>query len=127
MGDLLKQGAEFLHAQRSAHMASDVVFVRGAESVVLSATIGHTDFEEADTDGFIQRVQTRDYLVLAADLVLGGQPSTPVRGDIIRETIGEKVFVYEVMSPGNEPLWRWSDPHRNTIRIHTKHTDTEDA
>jgi len=29
--------------------------------------------------------------------------------------------IYEVMSPGNEPHFRWSDTYRQTLRIHTKH------
>jgi len=29
-------------------------------------------------------------------------------------------FIYEVMAPGNEPPWRYSDPYRRTLRIHTK-------
>jgi len=32
-----------------------------------------------------------------------------------------------VMAPGKEPAWRYSDPYRKTLRIHTKHVDTEVA
>ena len=27
---------------------------------------------------------------------------------------------YEVMAPGGEPVWRWSDPYHQVYRIHTK-------
>ena len=50
----------------------------------------------------------------------------PQRGDRIRETQGQQVFVYEVTAPGKEPVWRYSDPYRKTLRVHTKQTDVED-
>lgn len=61
------------------------------------------------------------------DLVLGGATALPKAGDRVRETDGGKVFVYEVMAPGNEPAWRYSDPYRRALRIHTKHVATEAA
>jgi hypothetical protein len=67
----------------------------------------------------------RDFLIHAADLVLAGNPTLPERGDIIRETQGGKVFVYEVMAPGGEPPWRWSDVYRKVLRIHAKQVGVE--
>jgi hypothetical protein len=64
-------------------------------------------------------------LIHAADLVLGGTPILPQRGDIIRETQGDKTLVYEVMAPGKEPAWRWSDAFRKVLRIHAKQVGTE--
>lgn len=71
------------------------------------------------------RVESRDYLITTADLMLDGSATLPQRGDCIRETQGSLVFVYEVMAPGNEPPWRYSDPYRRALRIHTKQTDVE--
>ncbi|GJQ27312.1 MAG: hypothetical protein HBSAPP02_23440 [Phycisphaerae bacterium] len=102
-----------------------VTYQRGNQSVELAATIGRTEFEQADHFGVIHRTQSRDFLVRAADLVLGGEPALPVAGDRIREGDGEKTFVYEVMAPGGEPPFRYSDPYRRTLRIHTKHVTTE--
>jgi hypothetical protein len=73
----------------------------------------------------VERIESRDFLILAEDLVLDGTVVLPVRGDRIRETQGGKVYVYEVVAPGNEPCWRYSDPFRKTLRIHTKHIATE--
>ncbi len=39
-------------------------------------------------------------------------------------TDGDTTFVYELMSIGNEPPWRYSDPFRIKLRIHTKRVDT---
>jgi mono/diheme cytochrome c family protein len=74
---------------------------------------------------WFHRTESRDYLVSAEDLVLGGVVERPKAGDRIRETEGEQLLIYEVMAPGGEPPWRWSDRHRRTLRIHTKYVGTE--
>jgi hypothetical protein len=45
----------------------------------------------------------------------------------VLETVGAAVLVYEVNAPGGEPPFRFSDPDRRTLRIHTKHIGTEAA
>ncbi len=93
----------------------------------MPATIGRTEFEIAGDYGVIERVESRDFLVLTEDLVLVGNATLPERGDRIRETRGTTTYVYEVMAPGQEPHWRYSDPYRKTLRIHTKQIATEAA
>ena len=112
MGDLLAWGAAWLEQQRTRHLSTTVTYVRGASSVVVAATIGRTKFDV--DDGHVVRVDftDRDFLILAADLILDGQPAEPDRGDLIRE--GSREF--EVLE------WRFSDPYRQTFRITTKHT-----
>jgi len=104
-----------------------VTYQRGEDAVEVHAAIGRTVFEIDDGFGLIEKVESRDYLVPAAELVLEGSQVLPERGDRIRETQDSKVFVYEVMAPGKEPHFRFSDAYRRTLRIHTKHVDTEDA
>ena len=125
MTDLLQQGSEWLEEQRTRYAASTVQYVRGSRSVEIAATIGRTTFEVDDGYGVLVRHQSRDFLALAADLVLEGELVLPERGDRIRETQGQQVFVYEVMAPGKEPCWRYSDPYRKTLRIHTQQIATE--
>ena len=120
MADLLETGSDWLQDQRTKHMSRQVVYQRGSESVSLAATIGRTVFEIDDGQGLLERYESRDFLVLADDLVLAGSKTLPKSGDRIRETQGSDVFVYEVMAPGGEPVWRYSDPYRKTLRIHTK-------
>jgi len=127
MPDLLRTGSDWLETQRTEHLTRSVVYERGASSVAAPATVGRTVFEVDDGAGVLMRVESRDYLVLAAHLVLDGQATVPQRGDRIRETEGTQTFVYEVMAPGKEPPWRYSDPFRKTLRIHTKQVDTENA
>lgn len=120
MTDLLEKGSTWLEDQRTRHLTRLVAYQRGANSVEVKATIGRTIFEQTDDLGVLQKTESRDYLVRTADLVLGGTPTLPRAGDRIRETGSDKVFVYEVMAPGGEPAFRFSDPYRQGLRIHTK-------
>lgn len=125
MADLLQTGSTWLEDQRHQHMTRPVVYLRGGESVGLDATVGRTVFEQQDQFGSLQRTESRDYLVRASDLVLGGAQIEPTVGDRIREPSGTSALLYEVMSPGNEPPFRFSDPERSTLRIHTKFVGLE--
>lgn len=127
MSDLLETGAVWLETQRTKYVTRRVVYRRGAEAVELPATIGRTVFRLDKGYGLAERIESRDYLVLVVDLVLGGAPILPKPGDQVRETEGGQVFIYEVMAPGNEPCWRYSDPFRRTYRIHSKLAATEAA
>ena len=125
MGDLLDRGSAFLDDQRHKHMSRTVVYQRGAEAKEVLATIGKTEFEQADDAGLIHRVESRDFLVRTTNLDLGSGPILPRAGDQVRETVGAQVFVYEVNAPGGQPPFRYSDPYRRVLRIHTKHIGTE--
>ena len=127
MGNLFECGNAWLADQLKAHGSSEVTYQRGADQVEVQATIGKTEFEVDDGSGIIQRFQSRDYLIQTDDLQLGGQATLPVAGDRVRETVGDQTFVYEVLAPGNEPHFRYSDPFRKVLRIHTKHVGTENA
>ena len=127
MADLLQQASAWLEEKRTQHAAQTVCYARGSQSKDLVATIGKTTFEVDDGYGVLVRHESRDFLMLAADLTLGGTPTLPQRGDRIRETQAGQVFVYEVTAPGKEPCWRYSDAYRKTLRIHTKQVDTEAA
>jgi len=124
VADLLTQGSELIDRTRRAHLSRTVVYRRGADSVEIAATIGSTAFDRTDEYGVVHRIESRDYLVAAADLVLGGEAVTPKAGDRITETGDTSVLEYEVMSPGDAPAWRYSDPQRRTLRIHTKFVRT---
>ena len=124
MGNMLENGDAWLADQLKTHASMEVTFVRDLEQVLVQATIGKTEFEIDDGSGIVERFQSRDYLIHAADLVLGGSESLPEPGDRIQETQGGQTFTYEVMAPGDQPCWRYSDPFRRLLRIHTKHVAT---
>lgn len=125
MADLLERGEAWLDDQRHQHMTGTVTYGRGDDTVDVQATVGRTVFEQADDYGIVQKTESRDYLIRTKDLVLDGQTRLPQRGDLVREKDGDSTFVYEVLAPGSEPPFRYSDPYRRTLRIHTKHVATE--
>lgn len=125
MADLLEQGAAFLDDRRHEHLTRTVTYKRGVDNVDLAATVGRTVFEQADESGFIRKVESRDFIVRRTELILGGVETLPKAGDRVRDPDGSQTQVYEVMAPGGEPPFRFSDPYRKVLRIHTKHVATE--
>jgi len=127
--DLLERASNWLEDQRTRHATRPVTYQRSLfTSAPINATVGKTVFEQADEFGVVQKVESRDYLMFTTDLVLNSEVTLPQRGDRVRETQGSKTFTYEVVAPGGggEPVFRYSDPYRKTLRIHTKHTNTEE-
>ena len=120
---MLQQGLDWLEEQRKAHMVRTVTYRRGAYTVSVAATVGKTVFEEDDGQGIIIEQQVRDYLVAAADLVLGGEQIEPKRGDLIEESRGSRTHVYEVSSIGARPPCELCDPSGTTLRIHTRQAE----
>jgi len=126
MPDLLHFGLDWLGDQLKAHVSHSVVYRRGSDEATVLATIGRTLLKLDDGYGGVRMEWTdRDFLIHSADLVLGGNAVLPQRGDLIRETQGSTIFVYEVMAPGKEPAWRWSDVYRKMLRIHSKQVGVE--
>ena len=120
MTDLLQTGSAWLEAMRHAHTTHAVTYSRGAASVELAATVGRTEYDVDIGHGVVERYESRDYLLRAADLVLAGAATTPQAGDRIAEVIGTATVVYGVMAPAAEPLWAYADAGRLTMRVHTK-------
>jgi hypothetical protein len=127
VSDLLDKGSAWLEGQRKKHATREVTYSRGAASVLVKATIGRTLFEQDDGAGVIVRMQVRDYLIDTADLVLAGEQTLPAKGDRIEEFDAGQKHTYEVLPLGGEQHWRYSDPYRRTLRIHTKLIETEEA
>lgn len=112
--DLLLQGSQWLEQRRTAHCSSPVAYLRaGQPDAAVSATFGQTDYEAADESGLTVGAHVWDFLILS-DALPGVEPNT---GDVIVAN-GRR---YEVMAFGGDFRgWRWSDPYRQTYRIHTK-------
>lgn len=119
--DLLRDGLGWLDRQRERFLARTVRYRRGALEAVLLATIGRTVFRLDIGMGVTERIEARDYLISTTSYPFG----VPLRGDRISEDDDGKRHTYEVLAPGGEPPWRWSDPHRRCLRIHTKYLTTE--
>jgi len=123
MGDLLRQGSQWLGAQLKEHASSPVTYRRDETELVVNATFGRTEYEVEDEHGLRVAAHVTDFLILGADLAptfgepeAGDQIVAPSAGS------GQAGVVYEVMNLAGQGHWRWSCPHRFTMRIHTKQT-----
>lgn len=85
----------------------------GERELTVSVVPGKTVFRSSNEYGGWIRTESRDFIISA-----GQFDFEPEKGDAI-VFAGEE---YEVLAPAGEPVWRWSDPYRTAMRIHTKHT-----
>lgn len=134
MTNLLGIGLAWLETQRVRHLTIPVTYRRpatggggsgsgsAARELTVPATVGSTTFEVVSAAGVLERIESRDYLIGAAALAALGPPQ---RGDQVIEVTGGARHTAEVLAPGREPHWRWSDVNRTCYRIHTKHLLTE--
>ena len=125
MSDLLRDGQNWLADKLTKHASRTVVYRRGELGVELVATIGRSMYDQDDGEGIITRSQVRDFLIDTNLLLFSIIGSLPRRGDQVIEIDGDKTFIFEVMSLGGDPPWRYSDPFRLKLRIHTKQIDSQ--
>ena len=126
MTDLLESGQNWLAGKLKTHASREVVYLRGASHIAVSATIGRTLLKLDDGYGGIRMEWTdRDFLIQAAEIDFGGGPVSPERGDCIQDTVGSIVSTYEVTAYGGEPPFRPSEPFGIVLRIHTKCIEQE--
>ncbi len=105
-------------AQRAARRLGgiEIVYRRGDDDLPLSATLGRSTWQLENGSAGLVVFESRDYLIDAAGLQLRGAPLIPQRHD----KIVEGCFVYGVLDEASIPAWRYSDPFRLQIRVHTK-------
>jgi hypothetical protein len=126
MTDMLRDGLSWLAGKLTSHAAREVTYQRGESQATVLATLGKTVAEQDSGEGLIMRIEIRDYLIDTASLVIDGQQVLPERGDLIIETEDGKSFTYEVLPIGSDRAWRYSDPFRLKLRIHTRLIATEE-
>ncbi len=115
MSNIFKKGIEFLTEKLKAHASETVIYKRGLDTINIQATFGKTDYKTEDESGFQIGGAIIDFLFAAEDLVIDGTQTTPRAGDQIQtdSTIYEAMFL-------PTGYWRYSDPYRTMIRLHTK-------
>lgn len=117
--NLLDAAAEWLNEQRRECLSVPIIYrPKTGGSFEIPATLGRTLFRTENEYGSTIRIESRDFLVAAADF-----PNEPKRGD----TIIYNGCRYEVLAPNGEPVWRWSGAYHSTRRIHTKEIGAENA
>lgn len=120
MTNRLQDGVAWLGGQLKDHAGTSIAYQRGANTVTLTGTATLHEYEIVDQDGFSATVLSRDYIVHAADLVLGGAEIAPRAGDQITETIGAVACSFEVMPLGMKKEYEPVDRDGLLLMIHTK-------
>lgn len=92
-----------------------VTVARGGDSVEVTAVVGQSDHETLDDTGMPVTIQSRDFMLAAADYAPAGSAVVPLKGD----RITEGTRVYAVRDIGSAACWAYSDQGRTTIRVHT--------
>lgn len=110
---MLDAGTAHLASSLTQHAGYTITYAKRKIQKTLKATRGSTPFEASDTEGIIHRTVSRDYLVAATDWPYDVDPED---GD--RITDAGKVYIVRSMT--GQPVWRFSDPGENLMRIHTK-------
>lgn len=113
MADLIALGALWLRGIQRSHASHPVTYQSGATSLSdVPATVGRTDWEQANTEGLLTRNELRDYLIDVADL-----PNiVPAAGD----KIIDGPATYEICNGPEGHCFRYSDPAQLRYRIHTQ-------
>lgn len=113
--------AAALHSYKAmqAFNGRSIVYQRpslGQSVTITKAVPGRTTHDITQDGMTIEQVKSEDYLVLASELILGGQATLPRKGD--------KILVegrtLAVLCVGSEPQYKYWDPNRLVLRIHTK-------
>ena len=114
---MLGEAMDALRRAETEWFGEKVSYLTGdGEEIEVSAVPGKTVFRQRNEYGMWTRVETRDFIIRHADFAV-----VPRKGDVIAWNGSE----YEVLAPGDEPVWRWSDPMKTALRIHTKETGGE--
>lgn len=122
MGAIARAIAAAATAQRRVD-GTKVIYRRGGSDIPdLPVTKAIGRHELLDASGSLIQVQTQDFVIVAASLVLDGSPITPARGDKIIETRSDGDHTYEPYFLPDESCWKWSDSHQQTLRLHTQET-----
>ena len=72
MADLLEEASAWLDGQRTRFLSRPVEYRRGQDHAAVSAAVGRSSFEVIDDTGAAISLESRDFIVPAAELVFGG-------------------------------------------------------
>ena len=120
MVSMLRTGTEWLRDKRVSHMSRTVVYRRVDNTVSVSATVANSSFEQTESNALVGHLEFRDFIIRTADLILASVNVLPEIGDLVDEVREGITYTYQVTAPGIESPWRYSDPYKNILRIHTK-------
>ncbi len=103
-----------------------VTYVYGGTDIPVTAEAALHDYEVSrDHEEAPTIIQSRDFVISAAALVVAGSPVTPRAGNTIKQTINGSLEIFQVMPLGDRPAAEHTDTSGTSWLIHTKHVGTE--
>jgi hypothetical protein len=113
--------------QLLAERGTTVTYQAGNSRVAWRVLIGRSTYQAADRSGVIEERDCRDFCGVAGELTIGGQPVIPQRGHRIVEATPAGNDTYDLLpvETGEKP-YRYMDPDRLLLRVHTKRILTSD-
>ena len=108
---MIEAALESLRAMQGDVLGKDATYRRGSEDIPLRVVVGRSAFRSQNDSGVWMRTSSHDFIVAKDALGFAPEPGDAIVFDGLE---------YEVLAPRGESVWRWSDPHRTAIRIHTK-------
>ena len=110
MADMFSDGLVSLAADRNAYLSVAVTYRRGALSVPILAMPSVTQREVVGDDHVTRIWEGRDFVLSYLGL-------DPAEGDVITDAGVEYVVCNP---PTGEAAWRFCDPAKLSVRVHTK-------
>jgi len=121
MANRLAVAAARISSRLQTAASEDVTYGRGANTAAVKATIDKTQHDGDITEGsVIHSVESIDFLIPKASLVLDGSAVMPERLDTI--VWGSKTYIVLPFGDRKEE-WVYEDPFEVQVRIHTKLKD----
>lgn len=91
--------------------------------VAVDAVRGKTDHDVLDSFGLTHKIVTQDFIVLAATLVIASAVVTPTPStdsiDLLAADGTTVLDTFVVSHPNGSAPFRWMEPSRTLLRIHT--------
>lgn len=115
--NLMASGLSMLRRALPLAAGVPITYSRAGESVMLTAVEGRTAFEITDSAGQMISTDSRDFIIEAIALVLGGSLAIPQRGDKITKEDGR---VFEVLAIGGGQPYAEIGTNGDMLRVHTK-------
>ncbi len=117
--NLLQKAANLVEATLQGHCSETVTLtVETQVTTNITAAIVRPEARLLRDPQNVQVVaRLTDFLILAADYAIGGQPVTPARGHLLARADGR---VYQVVPLPNEPCYRPMTQNSAMYRIHTQ-------
>ncbi len=122
MPNLMSRGISWLASKAFEAAGETVTVTRASASISITAMVGGPYAFRVDNGDGVTALMWADqeFFIKASDYVFASVRAIPQRGDKFTRTVDGRTRVYETMNAPGEQCWKWHDANQETIRIHTK-------